>query len=269
MKILTKGEYFGQQDFEAAFNGILLSRYDYTVAKTAWHYHENPYFMYVLHGAMVDGNSRVTTPCPSGSLMFTNWQELHYGAKASDTAGGFHLEFERSWLQQNGLDLSLQEGSRLLENPQLHVLFAKLYREFMFRDHYSDLTVEVLVVQICEALSTAREGQFENVPDWINDLKELLHYDPKHLTLAYLSKQLDVHPVHISRAAPKYLATSLGEYIRQVKLKKALPLLLDSSHSLTAIAYDSGFADQSHFNRVFKSYFDMNPSAYRKNLLKK
>ncbi len=268
MKVLTKGEYFGQQDQKVDFNGVLLSRYDYTVTKTDWHYHENPYFMYVLHGVMIDGNSRATTPCPSGSLMFTNWQELHYGAKVSDTAGGFHLELEQHWLKQHGIDVAFPEGSLLVENPYLHFLFAKLYHEFMVKDHYSTVAIEVLVAQIVEVLGTINRMHDKDIPNWIKDLKELLHYDTEHLSLSYLADQLDVHPVHISRAAPKYLTTSLGEYIRQVKLKKALSLLLDSTHSLTAIAYHSGFADQSHFNRVFKSYFNMNPGTYRKNLNK-
>jgi len=57
---------------------------------------------------------------------------------------------------------------------------------------------------------------------------------------------------------------SLGEYIRLHKIKKAMPLLLDSNNSLTAIAHQTGFSDQSHFNRVFKAFFNTSPSAYRK-----
>ncbi|MEM6378244.1 MAG: helix-turn-helix transcriptional regulator, partial [Bacteroidota bacterium] len=77
-------------------------------------------------------------------------------------------------------------------------------------------------------------------------------------------KQLDIHPVHISRAAPKYLSVSLGEYLRLHKIKKAIPLLLDSNYSLTEIAYQTGFSDQSHFNHVFKSYFNTTPRRFRK-----
>ncbi|PWL39765.1 AraC family transcriptional regulator [Flagellimonas aquimarina] len=266
MKILTKGQYFGSQNSEISFNGVLLSQYTYTGIKTDWHYHENPYFMYVLSGNMKDCNTRLKTLCPSGSLMFNNWQEPHYGSKHSANASGFHLEFEKNWLKKNQVPLSLLEGSQLIENPRLHFLFAKLYREFLLSDNYSEVSVEVLLLQICETLSSLKDINTQNNPAWVDELKELLHYDTATLSLDYLSKELEVHPVHISRVASRYLSVSLGEYLRQHKIKKAIPLLLDPSKSLTEITYQVGFSDQSHFNRVFKSYFNMAPSAYRKSL---
>ena len=268
MKILTKGTYYGRQDLEKSFNGIILSQYNYYTDKTDWHYHENPYFWFVLNGDMMDCNKKMKTLCPSGSLLFNNWQEVHYGSKHSENANGFHLEFQKEWFDNNGIDLDLFEGSQLIQNPQVHFLFTKLYYEFRNSDQYSEVTVELLLLQICEVLSDLKETNFNKVPSWINDLKELLHFDTSNLSLQYLSEQLGIHPVHISRAAPKYLSTSLGEYVRQQKLKKAIPLLLDPNNSLTKIAYQSGFSDQSHFNRVFKSYFNMNPSRYRKKLKK-
>lgn len=268
MKILTKGKYYGSRNSEKLFNGVLLSHYTYTRNKTDWHYHENPYFMYVLQGNMMDCNTKIKTLCPSGSLMFNNWQESHYGSKHSVQASGFHLEFEKKWLEKNGISLSLLEGSQLIQNPKIHLLFAKLYIEFILSDNYSEVSVEILLLQICDALSDLKKENSNKKPIWIESLKELLYYDTSNLTLKYLSEQLGVHPVHISRAAPKHLSMSLGEYIRQDKIKKAIPLLLDSNSSLTEITYELGFADQSHFNRVFKSYLNTSPSSYRKKLNK-
>ncbi|MEO0527028.1 MAG: helix-turn-helix transcriptional regulator [Bacteroidota bacterium] len=268
MKILTKGKYYGKKDLEVSFNGILLSQYNYTGNKTDWHYHENPYFMYVLSGNMKDCNNKVKSLCPAGSLMFNNWQEAHYGSKHSAVASGFHLEFERKWLKENGVSLNLLEGSQLIENPKLHLLFAKLYHEFLISDNYSNVSVEVLLLQICESLSKIKETNAKKNPNWVDGLKELLHYDTSKLSLDYLSNELKVHPVHISRAASKHLSMSLGEYMRQHKIKKAIPLLLNSNNSLTEIAHQTGFSDQSHFNRVFKSIFNSSPSTYRKNTTK-
>ena len=266
MKILTKGTYYGKQDSEVCLNDIILSQYDYTADKTDWHYHENPYFWFVLNGNMMDCNKKVTTLVPQGSLMFNNWQEVHYGSKHSEKASGFHLEFQKKWFVDNDIDIGLFEGNKLIQNPRIHFLFVKLYYEFTCRDQYSEMSVEFLLIEVCAILSEIKETNLKNIPNWVDDLKELVHFDNSNLSLQYLSNQLEVHPVHISRAAPKYLSMSLGEYIRQTKLKKAIPLLLDPSISLTEIAYQSGFSDQSHFNRVFKSYLNMNPSAFQNSL---
>ncbi|MEL6592754.1 MAG: helix-turn-helix transcriptional regulator [Bacteroidota bacterium] len=264
MKKLSKGEYYGSQNSELSFDGIVLSHYAYDVPQTDLHYHENPYFMYVLKGNMGNWNARSKSQCPPGSIMFNNWQEPHYGSMHSDEASGFHLEFEKSWLERQGVSLQLLEGSQLIEHPQVHLLFAKLMQEYDLSDSYSKASVEVLLLQICEILSNLKDETHKTPPVWINRLKELLHYDTNELSLQYLSAQLNLHPVHISRAVKQYFSMNLGEYIRIQKLKKAIPLLLDPNTSLTEVAYQVGFFDQSHFNRVFKSYFQLSPSAYRK-----
>ncbi|MGD1840962.1 MAG: helix-turn-helix transcriptional regulator [Thermonemataceae bacterium] len=268
MEISTKGKYYGQKETELSFEGILLSKYDYPVDRTPWHYHENPYFMFVLHGNMIDGNKRMKSLLPTGSLMYNNWQEAHYGIKHSEQAGGFHLEFEKHWLEKNEINLPLLEGSQPIEQPRIHFLFTQLYREFILADANSEISVETLLIQICDALIKVKEVSLKETPHWIFKLKELLHDDPSKFDLKYLSDQLGVHPVHISRAAPQYFSSSLGEYVRQLKLKRALPLLQNTHYSLTEIAYQAGFADQSHFNRVFKAYFNHLPSTFRKQLLK-
>jgi hypothetical protein len=58
MKISTKGQYYGEKKLELDSKGIILSEYDYNTPKTDWHYHENPYFMYVLQGNVYDINKQ-------------------------------------------------------------------------------------------------------------------------------------------------------------------------------------------------------------------
>lgn len=269
MKVSPKGKYYGTEDIEVSFDGIIMTQYDYTIETTPWHYHENPYFMFVLHGDMIDRNRKVKTLLPTGSLMFNNWQEEHFGVRHSELAAGFHLEFDKSWLQLIGLDLGLFEGSQSLSDPLIHLPFAKLYHEFLLADSYSKVSIELLLLQICDTLGAAKKMENSSTPDWVKDLTEILHFDNSNLTLEYLSAQLNVHPVHISRAAPKYLSVSLGEYIRQVKIKRSIPLLLDSDLLLTHIAYETGFSDQSHFNHTFRRYFGVSPGRFRKNLGKR
>ena len=126
MKTLTKGQYYGLKNTEKLFGGILLSKYDYLKDRTEWHYHENPYFMYVLHGNMKDTNKKVDTLCPAGSLIYNNWQEKHFGSKHSHTAGGFHLEFERSWLKSHDIHPEILEGNHRIEHPKVHLLVGSI-----------------------------------------------------------------------------------------------------------------------------------------------
>ncbi len=81
MEILSRGEYYRHQNSESWFNGVLLSQCTYTADRKHGHYHENPYFMDVLKGNIKDCHTKVKTLCLSGSLMYNNWQEPHYGSK--------------------------------------------------------------------------------------------------------------------------------------------------------------------------------------------
>jgi len=142
----------------------------------------------------------------------------------------------------------------------MHHLLGKIYSEFRCRDKYSEISIDLLLLQLCETSQSEQQFKFRKTPPWVSSLKEILHSDiDEKLSLQWLSEQLGVHPVHLSRSIPRYFSTTLGDYIRQRKIKKALAYLLNPELSLTEITYLCGFADQSHFLRTFKSYFGKTP----------
>ncbi|WP_103072156.1 helix-turn-helix domain-containing protein [Aquimarina sediminis] len=263
MKILTKGTYYGAMHSELETNGLLFSEYNYLIDKTDWHFHENPYFMYVLQGNLYDVNKKTKTICPPGSFLLHNWQEPHFNSKESKYARGFHIEFEKSWFQKNKIDINLWEGSQLIKNPKLHHILSKLYTEFKCADAYSEVSCQLLTSELCENINSEKVYSFEKKPLWLSSLVEILHSDTKSLSLKYLSEQLGVHPGHLSRAIPKYFSKTLGDYIRQLKVKKAIDLMLSSKKSLSSITYEIGFSDQSHFSRTFKNYMGMTPKEFQ------
>lgn len=266
MKILTSGKYYGVKESEINIDKLILSEYDYLSTRTDWHYHENPYFMYVLQGNLYDTNKKRTSHCQAGSLIFHNWQETHYNEKATTKASGFHIEFPRIWFEEKKLNNNLWEGSQLIHNPTSHHILAKLYFEFRCGDKYSPLSTELLVLNLCENIEKVEFFDNTKQPNWIEILRQILNEDTESLSLTSLSDKLGIHPVHISRAVPKYFGSSLGDYIRQQKIKKALSCIFSKKDSLTEIAYSCGFSDQSHFTRTFKMYLNITPSQFCKQI---
>ncbi|WP_425423324.1 helix-turn-helix domain-containing protein [Spirosoma luteum] len=85
------------------------------------------------------------------------------------------------------------------------------------------------------------------------------------LSLTDLSQSLDVNPAYVSRTFARYFDDlSFGDYIRKLRIDKAVHLLETTTYTLTEIAYLTGFSDQSHFTRIFKKQMGQNPSEYRK-----
>ena len=86
-------------------------------------------------------------------------------------------------------------------------------------------------------------------PEWIDKIAELLNDKwNEEVTLQDLSMLADVHPITVSKHFSKYFACTFGEYRRRQKVEKALQLIRASKFSLTEIAYECGFYDQSHFH---------------------
>lgn len=83
-------------------------------------------------------------------------------------------------------------------------------------------------------------------------------------------KGLALNPSYLSHEFSTYCEDLFfDEFIGKQRIEKAKELMRTASYSLTAIAYLTGFSDQSHFTRIFKKHTGENPSAYRKKLKEK
>lgn len=266
MKQLQTGQFYGQTNETIQLNDITLTDTEYTHSYVDWHYHENAYFTFLLKGSMLEGNKKEVYNCPAGSLLFHHWQEPHYNIKPEGYTRGFHIELTDNWWAQWGFNLNQLQGSIKIANVDIKLMFFQLFNEVKIKDEMSTtLAIQSLIFKIIDAMLTGAEAGTYKRPTWVDKIEELLFYEsPDKLTLEYLSKSLDIHPVHLSRDFSKYFACNLGEYLRKLKVEKAYQLITNGQLSLTQIAYECGFADQSHFIRCFKSFSGISPLKFRK-----
>ena len=54
-----------------------------------------------------------------------------------------------------------------------------------------------------------------------------------------------------------------NEFIRNIRLKRAVQLLETESYTVSEIAYKVGFNDPSYFTRIFKKEYGKSPSEMR------
>lgn len=268
MKHLQTGEFHGQTNTTIDLDGIILTDTEYTLDKVDWHYHENVYFTFILQGNVIEGNKKEVYSCTTGSLLFHNWHEPHYNIKPAGFTRGFHAEVEHDWFNNFSFSIDELQGSINISNPDTRFLFYKIFKESKKGDDLSALSIQALLLQVFAQLLRNNAVEQNNKPLWVGKIKERLHEEYcKNHTLEDLAKTLGIHPVHLSRYFPKYFNCSLSEYIRKLRIEKSLALLSNRKFSLTEIALECGFADQSHFNRCFKEIMGINPFAYKKLLL--
>jgi AraC family transcriptional regulator len=79
-----------------------------------------------------------------------------------------------------------------------------------------------------------------------------------------LASDVGVHPVHLAATFRRSFGVTVGEYVRERRVERARRMLAEGKRSITEIAFDLGFANPSHFSRVFSAYTGATPLEYRK-----
>lgn len=267
MKKLLKGEYFGNHYNKNQFNDLLITDTEYTHQKVDWHYHENPYFTYLLQGKLFEENKKENYYLKSGSLLFHNWQDAHHNIKPAEYTRGFHIEMNTKWFDFYNIQSFDFEGSMHLENPLIKEKMNTIFLESKIKDTNSQISIDMLLIDVFNTIKTDEKTKESQVPKWVNHLKEILHSTPNICTsLTSLSSILNIHPVHLSREFPKYFSTTIGNYIRTQKINKALLLIAENKLSMTEICYESGFYDQSHFTNSLKKIYGQTPLKISKKI---
>jgi AraC-like DNA-binding protein len=85
------------------------------------------------------------------------------------------------------------------------------------------------------------------------------------IALTDVARELDISPHYLCRAFKKHTSHSLGSYQLRQRINMAMQALRDSDDSVTQVALDCGFNDQSYFNRKFRALVGMTPTAWRKS----
>lgn len=267
MNKLLKGEYFGEHKQKSIYDELIITDTEYTHAKVDWHYHENPYFTYLLQGKLYEGNKKKDYYLEAGSLLFHNWQDAHHNIKSDELTRGFHIELNAGWFEKYNLASFDFEGSIHLQNPLIKSMMNQIFMESKRDDIHSKLSIDMLLLAAFGKIWNKVQLERQVKPKWVKTLQEIIHNEPEVCSsLSLIAKQLNIHPVHLSREFSKYFDSTLGQYLRNQKVNNAALMMSHSDASLTEIGYASGFYDQSHFISNFKRVYGRTPLKFRKSL---
>ncbi|WP_397453342.1 helix-turn-helix domain-containing protein [Pseudomonas sp. NA-150] len=87
----------------------------------------------------------------------------------------------------------------------------------------------------------------------------------KGLSIARIASDCSLSRSHFSRAFKKSTGYSPRDWFLQMRIGRAKALLLEGRVSISQISLDCGFADQSHFTRVFTRVAGATPFTWRRS----
>ena len=83
----------------------------------------------------------------------------------------------------------------------------------------------------------------------------------ENISLQVLAEQVGLHPSYLIRVFHAHVGLPPHAYLTQIRVQRAKSLLLQEM-SLTQVALETGFADQSHLTRHFRHLVGVTPGVY-------
>lgn len=86
------------------------------------------------------------------------------------------------------------------------------------------------------------------------------------LTLQDVLDHTSMSRATFSRQFPQFTGQSFTAFLQQYRLEYCRRLLVEGNHSITEAAFEAGFQNLSHFNRLFRERWDQAPREFIKGL---
>ncbi|WP_166641878.1 hybrid sensor histidine kinase/response regulator transcription factor [Pedobacter duraquae] len=138
------------------------------------------------------------------------------------------------------------------------ILQAKIENLLQFKRSVKDTYAkQVQVIPKELEIETSEERLMNKIVKYVDE-----NLNNPELSVEELSKHVYMSRGSLYHKVIEYTGLTPIEYIRSVKLKRAIELLEKSDYNVAQIAYMTGFGTPSYFSKLFKIEFNMLPSEY-------
>jgi transcriptional regulator GlxA family with amidase domain len=88
----------------------------------------------------------------------------------------------------------------------------------------------------------------------------------EQITLPRIAKEAGMSISCFERTFKKYMSSTFTIYVNRLRIARATEMLRNERLSTSEIAFECGFTNQYHFNRMFNKIMKTCPRNYRKSL---
>lgn len=179
---------------------------------------------------------------------------------------GAHIRYACITFPAESLNPRFADGKPIImqSDPLIRRLAEALYSQghrddpdvILYRESLTDALIQHLQL-IHLHPSTLNERQpinFESLENYVQSKLD------QRITIAELASIAGTTSQSLQRIIRKRFNQSVYEWVTTMRLERSLELLRSSKLDLATIAIESGFANQSHWTRLFRRQFGITPS---------
>jgi len=197
-------------------------------------------------------------------------QEVHItGNPSIASLPYYNLHLEVSWVmdiiqEECSSDELIYLTSHIIED----CIYAKELTSIIKQindNHTSKIEVSIanLIIEIFRN-HTAKSGSIETEKLFDEIKAYILEHIDQEISATTIANHTGYSTAHISRRFKEQFGLTLQAFLIDKRIQHAKALMLkDNKLSLTEIALEAGFYDQSHFIKNFKKAYSISPNAYK------
>lgn len=210
---------------------------------------------------------------PAGRPGFTRWQSIDKT---------LHIVLEPDFLSQVAIDTDcLNPGSVELlpvlktRDRKLESLVPLFLQEIengdlgdrLYLESLSSILGIHLLRHYCQVVPKIRQAAGGLAPHKLSTVLEYIQARlSQELSLAAMAAEIGVSRCHFATQFRATMGLAPHQYVSQQRIEKAKRALRSPQRSITDVALDCGFSNQSHFTKVFKKQTGTTPKSYRERL---
>jgi AraC family transcriptional regulator len=205
--------------------------------------------------------------------------DLPHSFRSNSTIEWIHCYLEPTFVSQIAYEsvnpdrvellLTLKKADLLIYQIGL-ALKASLEVDEIGSRFYADSMATALSAHLLRHYST-RNHAFRDYQDGLSKqkLRQAVEYIQAHLdedlSLSEIANELGMSQYYFCRLFKRSTGVSPHQYLMQQRVEQAKHLLKQPERTITSVALECGFANQSHFAKCFHQCTGLNPREFRKS----
>jgi AraC family transcriptional regulator len=260
--VLGLGQYFGRVPHRWAADSIVLSPVIHDQRRVnVEHAHEAAFVTLMLAG-------EYTEKAALRSYRFERFTAIYHppALEHQDFVGGpgvrlLMFEFRPELVDAIDIKRSDFRSLRDLSGSRIAWDLLALYHDALRGSDPLDFESRALQL-IARLAPVTRTAALDTAP--LQRAREYLHaHFQERLMMKDIARAAGIHPVYLGQSFQRRFGETVGSYATRLRIRAAAEVLSTSDIPLATLAFDYGFCDQSHFQRVFKRFAGVTPAAFR------